>query len=86
MKIDIPNRSLSLIGVAGEEKSPEEMEKILEVRRAHWRPKASKVEPGRAGLVYPERGFAHAGRLYGTGTLALICFEWKGEHKYAADL
>ena len=46
VKIDIPNRSLSLIGVAGEEKSPEEMEKILEVRRAHWRPKASKVERG----------------------------------------
>ena len=46
VKIDIPNRSLSLIGVAGEEKSPEEMEKILEDRRAHWRPKASKVGRG----------------------------------------
>lgn len=46
VKIDIPNRSLSLIGVAGEEKSPEEMEKILEDRRAHWTPKASRVERG----------------------------------------
>lgn len=36
ISIDIPSRSLQVIGVKGEEKTPEEMEAILAERRKNW--------------------------------------------------
>jgi len=46
IRIDIPNRRLDIVGVAGEEKTAEEMEKILACRRANWRPKPMKYPTG----------------------------------------
>ena len=36
IRLDIPGRRLELIGVAGEEKTPEEMADILAARKAAW--------------------------------------------------
>lgn len=38
IRIDIPGRRLDLVGVAGKEKSPEKIERILASRRAAWQP------------------------------------------------
>lgn len=46
IRIDIPNRILAIIGVNGEEKTPEEMEMILEERRKNWTPKPLKYSTG----------------------------------------
>lgn len=46
IKIDIPNRILAIVGVQGEHKTPNEMDKILEERRRLWKPKAPKYTHG----------------------------------------
>ena len=46
IRIDVPNRQLAIVGVNGEEKTPEEMEAILAQRRANWKPKAPKYTKG----------------------------------------
>ena len=46
IRIDVPNRQLAIVGVNGEEKTPEEMEQILAERRAKWQPKAPKYTKG----------------------------------------
>lgn len=46
IRIDIPGRRLDLVGVAGAEKSPEEMERILAERRATWQPPALPEKKG----------------------------------------
>lgn len=44
--IDIPNRSLAIVGVQGVEKNPEEMEEILARRRENWKPKTPRYTSG----------------------------------------
>ena len=46
IRIDIPARELSIVGVKGVPKTPEEMEQILKERRARWQPKAPKYTTG----------------------------------------
>ena len=46
IKLDIPGRELSIIGVKGEEKTPEEMEQILSERKKNWKPKKRKYPSG----------------------------------------
>ena len=46
IQIDIPARRLAIVGVAGEEKTPAEMEAILTSRRAAWQPRAPKYTHG----------------------------------------
>ena len=46
IEISIPGRKLNIIGVKGERKSPEEIEKILEERRKAWKPKAPRYPSG----------------------------------------
>ena len=46
IRIDVPNRQLAIVGVNGEEKTPEEMEAILAQRRANWMPEAPKYTKG----------------------------------------
>ena len=46
IRIDVPNRQLAIVGVNGEEKTPEEMEAILAQRRKNWKPKAPKYTKG----------------------------------------
>ncbi len=46
IEIDIPNRVLAIVGVAGEPKTPEEMEAILAERRKNWQPKPAKYPSG----------------------------------------
>ena len=46
IQIDIPNRSLAIVGVHGEAKTPGEMEEILARRRAEWQPKEPKYKHG----------------------------------------
>ena len=46
IRIDVPGRRLEIIGVRGEEKTPEEMKAILEQRRAAWQRKAPKYPSG----------------------------------------
>ena len=54
ISIDVPARSLAIVGVQGERRSPEEIERILEERRAHWRPPARKHEAGVLSLYARE--------------------------------
>lgn len=46
IQIDIPNRTLAIVGVQGEAKTPGEMEEILARRRAKWQPKEPKYKKG----------------------------------------
>ena len=46
IRIDIPNRVLSIVGIAGEEKTQEEIEAILAQRRAAWKPKPERYRSG----------------------------------------
>lgn len=46
IQIDIPNRILRIVGIAGVEKSQEEIDKILAERKAAWKPKAPKYTKG----------------------------------------
>ena len=46
IEVDIPNRILQIIGIRGEEKSPEEVEAILEERRKNWKPYVAKHTQG----------------------------------------
>ena len=50
IELDIPGRVLSLCGVKGERKSPEEMETVLRERRARWQPKEARYQTGALGL------------------------------------
>ncbi|MFZ5967361.1 MAG: dihydroxy-acid dehydratase [Bacillota bacterium] len=50
IQIDIPNRILAVIGVNGEEKSKEDMEKILEERRKNWVKPEPKFKTGVLGF------------------------------------
>ena len=46
IRIDIPERVLTLVGIHGEEKSEEEIQAILAQRRAQWQPKPVKYPSG----------------------------------------
>lgn len=46
IEIDIPKRMLRVIGIHGEEKTPEEVERILAERRCNWQPKPKKYTSG----------------------------------------
>ena len=46
IEIDIPGRVLAIVGVAGERKTPGEMDVILAERRARWTPKPRKYKNG----------------------------------------
>ena len=42
----IPERSLEIVGIAGVEKTPEEVDAVLAERRAAWKPRANRYESG----------------------------------------
>ncbi|WP_322171109.1 dihydroxy-acid dehydratase [Acutalibacter sp. M00118] len=46
IEIDLPNRRLCLVGIAGERKSPAEIDAALAVRREHWTPPAPRYRRG----------------------------------------
>ncbi len=46
IEIDIEKRILRIIGFGGKECSPEEVERELEARRAHWTPRPTRYERG----------------------------------------
>lgn len=46
IEVDIPNRILQIIGIRGEEKSPEEVEAILKERRKNWKSYVAKHTQG----------------------------------------
>lgn len=46
IEIDIPNRLLAIVGVKGERKTSQEMDKILSQRHANWKPKTLKYPSG----------------------------------------
>ena len=46
IRIDIPGRVLEICGIAGEEKTPAEVEAVLAERRAAWKAPASRYESG----------------------------------------
>ena len=46
VRIDIPGRRLDLVGIQGQEKSPQEMAQILAQRKARWTPKPPKYTTG----------------------------------------
>ena len=50
IKIDILERTLDIVGIKGELKSPEEIETILAERKAKWRPRKQKYSKGVLGL------------------------------------
>lgn len=46
IEIDIPKRMLRIVGIAGVEKTPEEIDAVLAERKKAWRPKARKYTSG----------------------------------------
>ena len=46
IEIDIPNRVLAIVGIAGERKTPEEIDAVLAERKAKWTPKPRKYRTG----------------------------------------
>ena len=46
IRIDVPARKLAIVGVNGQPKTSEEMEQILQERRARWQPKPPKYTRG----------------------------------------
>lgn len=46
IEIDVMERKLNIVGVAGERKSMEEIDSILKERKKQWKPRASKYERG----------------------------------------
>ena len=46
IEIDVMERKLNIIGVAGERKMPEEIDEILKERRKNWKPKELKYKTG----------------------------------------
>ena len=46
IQIDVMGRKLNIIGVAGERKTPEEIDEILEERRKNWKPREMKYKKG----------------------------------------
>lgn len=46
IEIDVMGRKLNIIGVAGERKTPEEIDEILEERRKDWKPREMKYKKG----------------------------------------
>lgn len=46
IQINIPERSLSIVGIAGKEMEPAEIDAVLAERRAAWKPKANRYTSG----------------------------------------
>lgn len=46
IEIDVPGRKLNIIGIAGEQKTMEEVEAVLEERLANWQPREPKYTKG----------------------------------------
>lgn len=46
IQIDIPNRQINIVGIAGQECSAEEVDKVLQKRKEQWEPKAEKYSSG----------------------------------------
>ena len=46
IQIDIPERSLSIVGIASKEMEPAEVDAVLAERRAAWKPKANRYTSG----------------------------------------
>ena len=46
IEIDVMGRKLNIIGVAGERKTPEEIDEILKERRKNWEPREMKYKKG----------------------------------------
>jgi len=46
IEIDVDQRKLNIVGIAGERKTPEEVEQILAERRARWHPREAKYKKG----------------------------------------
>ena len=46
IEIDVMERKLNIIGIAGERKSMEEIDEILAERRKNWKPREAKYKKG----------------------------------------
>lgn len=46
IQVDIPGRILRIVGINGEEKSPEEVEAVLAERRKAWKPRENRYKHG----------------------------------------
>jgi len=46
IEIDVIERKLNIVGIAGEEKTPEEVAEVLEERRKNWKPREFKYKKG----------------------------------------
>lgn len=46
IEIDVMERKLNIIGIHGEEKTPEEIDAVLARRRENWKPRESKYQKG----------------------------------------
>ncbi|MBE5997587.1 MAG: dihydroxy-acid dehydratase, partial [Lachnospiraceae bacterium] len=46
IELDVMERKLNIIGIAGERRTPEEIDEILKERKKNWKPKDSKYKSG----------------------------------------
>lgn len=46
IEIDVAERKLNIVGIAGERMTPEEVEEVLEKRRKNWKPREPKYKKG----------------------------------------
>ena len=46
IEIDVPARKLNIVGIRGEQKTPEEVDAVLTERRRRWKPREPKYKSG----------------------------------------
>ena len=65
IEIDVMERKLNIIGIAGERKSMEEIDEILAKRRKNWKPREAKYKKRCAASFQPACSQPYEGSLSG---------------------
>ncbi len=69
IEVNIPERILQIVGIAGERKTPEEIDAVLKERKNKWSPKPSKYTKGSIKNLFRKGRFSNEGRIYGVDTM-----------------
>ena len=76
IEIDVKERKLNIIGIAGERKSMEEIDAILKERRQNWKPREPKYKKRRTPSFQPPRSKPDERGV--SGVLKILAFFWDG--------
>ena len=65
IEINIPNRVLRIVGIAGEKKTQEEIAEVLKERKKNWTPKEPKYTKGVMKIFSEKAVSPMKGGIYG---------------------